>query len=381
MAFSVFRERAMQPANAIAAASHADPYPYYRTLLDGPPLAYDPALRLWICARAAVIGDVFAHPDCAVRPPAEAVPAAIAGTSAGAVFGQLARMTEGHAHASARQGVASILAALDHGAVRRRVRELAPMAGSPADLTAWMYALPTWLVADIVGIATAQLPQVARLVSDFVACLSPLSSPARLASASDAAQALLREVEALSPVQDDQSRVRSANLVGMLSQTHEATAGLIGNCIVFLLSNPAMLARLRAAPQLADDFVREVARYDPSVQNTRRFVVRATTVAGVALQPGDAILLVLGAAARDPATAADAGVFLLERTQREQHGFGHGRHACPGQELALTIASGAVQHLLAQPHVLDPLALSWSYAPSANARLPQFSTHALKGQP
>ncbi|MES2316527.1 MAG: cytochrome P450 [Pseudomonadota bacterium] len=133
-----------------------------------------------------------------------------------------------------------------------------------------------------------------------------------------------------------------------------------------------MQLRLRADAQLAGTFVREVARFDPPVQNTRRFVAQATTVAGVALQPGDTILLLLAAAGRDDNANLQADVFLLERAERQQSGFGHGRHECPGQQLAFAIATGALQHLLALPEALDPSALCWTYAPSVNARLPQF---------
>ena len=126
--------------------------------------------------------------------------------------------------------------------------------------------------------------------------------------------------------------------------------------------------------------MREVARYDPAVQNTRRFVAHAASVAGVALQPGDTILLLLAAAGRDEQANPDADVFLLERAGSQLAGFGHARHACPGRDLAFTIATSAVQHLLALPHPLTAQTLAWTYAPSANASLPLFST-PWKGQP
>ena len=218
-------------------------------------------------------------------------------------------------------------------------------------------------------------------------CLSPSSTPDQLSRASLAAQSLRAGVARLldNGTQDNLAhRIAGhdwpdqdaliANLVGLLSQSHEATAGLIGNCIVALLNQGAMQTRLRAEPQLAGAFVREVARYDPSVQNTRRFVVEATSVAGVTLQPGDCILLLLASASRDEQVDPAAAVFALERTRCGLPGLGHGHHACPGQELAFTIATGAVEHLLALPRALSAQTLAWSYAPSVNARLPRFST-------
>ena len=379
----------MQPSNAIAAASHADPYPYYIHLLAGPDLVFDTGLQLWIASRAAVIGDIMSNPDCVVRPASEPVPNAIAGSSAGAVFSRLARMNEGPAHEGPKRSLSQLLAALDHGAVARRTRQLAPMLGSldGAALTRWMFDLPTCVVADMLGVGSAELPQVARWVADFVRCLSPLSTPGQLSSASDAAQALMERFASLPASASLLNasglghEVVVANLIGLLSQTHDATAGLVGNSITALLAQPQLQARLRTDPRLAGPFVREVARYDPAIQNTRRFVKHTTTTAGVLLQPGDTLLLLLGAAARDSDANPQADVFLLDRPDRRQSGFGSGRHACPGQELAFTIAASAIQHLLAQPHPLDAAALCWSYAPSANARLPQFTTVPPKGQP
>jgi cytochrome P450 len=312
-------------------------------------LEFDANLNLWVARHAQIIRDVMENPDCVVRPPGEPVPAAIAGSSAGAIFAQLVRMNEGDRHAGPKAAITQALAALNLAQVERRTAYFAALLDD-ADITRWVFDLPTYVVADLLGIGEADLPQVAALVAEFVRCLSPLSTPEQLASASAAADTLMqRFAGSMQP-----GAACPANRIGLLSQTHEATAGLIGNCIVALLRDPALQERLRAAPHQAGALVREVARSDPSVQNTRRFVARATSVGGVTLQAGEAILLKLG----------DAG----------ECGFGHGRHACPGQELAYTIASGALQHLLALP---QPLSLDWTYKPSANARLPIFSS---KGQ-
>lgn len=386
----------MEPSNAIAAASHPDPYPYYRRLLAGPALVFDPGLGLWIASRAAVIDEVMANAHCHVRPAAEAVPKAIAGSSAGAVFARLARMNDGEAHAQARRAVGVAMGGVDLALAGRRSLQLASRPGlqDGAALTRWMVDVPTFVVADLLGFRDAELAQVARWTADFVRCLSPLSTPEQLAGASIAAQALTASVAQLLEHGDANSLARRcaqagwaerdaliANLVGLLSQTHEATAGLIGSCIVALLGMDGMQLRLRADPLLASDFVREVARYDPPVQNTRRFVAQQTSVAGVPLHSGDTILLLLAAAGRDESANLAAGVFSLERAERTQAGFGHGHHACPGRELAFVIATGAVQVLLALPVPLDAKALGWTYAPSVNGRLPRFFNTVLEGKP
>jgi cytochrome P450 len=354
----------MEPLNAVAAACHPDPYPYYRRLLSGPALVFDDSLGLWIASQAAVIEEVMDNPHCLVRPPAETVPKAIAGSEAGAVFARLVRMTEGSAQADGKRAIIQALAAVDLAPLEQRCAMIAAMLGQPTDaaLTLWIRDFPTWVVADLLGFGAHELPQVAQWTADFVCALSPLSTPGQLARASVAAHALKERIAQLLDADGLARQVAQAgwadqdaliaNLVGLLSQTHEATAGLIGNCIVALLGQPGTQERLREDPQLASAFVQEVARDDPAVQNTRRFVAHDTSVAGVSLKRGDAILLLLAAACHGE--------------QAKPLGFGHGRHACPGQALAFTIAASALRHLLELP------AQGYTYAQSVNGRLPRF---------
>lgn len=386
----------MHPLNAIAAASHPDPYPYYQQLLAGPRLYFDTGLGLWVASRAAVIRQILDDPHCQVRPRGEPVPAAIAGTSAGAVFARLMRMNEGAAHAIPRRAIGQALASLDMAAAASSTGQFAAMLGErhglsdPVAITRWIGDLPTYVVADLLGLGQAELPQVALWMADFLRCLSPLSTGQQLADASTAAHilherfaqlvqactvasaGLLADVcrQAAQAGWADQAAIL-ANLIGLLSQTHDASAGLIGNSIVALLRRPELQARLRADPRLAAALVHEVARFDPPVQNTRRFVAHPTSVAGVPLQPGDTILLLLAAAARDEQAHAQPDVLRLERPLLA---FGHGRHACPGQTLAMLIATTAIQHLVSLPRALDADVLGWTYRPSANGRLPEFFT-------
>ena len=161
----------MEPLNAVAAASHPDPYPYYRRLREGPPLVFDPALGYWIASRAAVIEAALTDPACRVRPVGEAVPDAIAGSSAGALFARLVRMNDGARHAPAKRALGQALQQMqqtDRLTVGRRAAHLAAVRGQHhgvpdgAAITRWMFDLPTQTVAHSLGFAEADLPQVAQ---------------------------------------------------------------------------------------------------------------------------------------------------------------------------------------------------------------------------
>ena len=136
-----------------------------------------------------------------------------------------------------------------------------------------------------------------------------------------------------------------ANLLGLMSQTYEATAGLIGNTLLALARDADLRRRASGDDALLRRIVQEVLRHDPPVHNTRRYVAEDGIVAGQPMKAGDAILVVLAAANRDPALHARPHRFDPERADKSCFTFGHGRHACPGAHIATELAVTGVQAL------------------------------------
>ena len=360
----------------LQAATQADPYDYYAGLRRHDGLLFDADLGLWIASRATTLEAVLAHPDCRVRPLHEPVPAAIAQRAAGQVFAQLMRMNEGTAHRCPRAAIEPALAGLDPQRIARAVKHLDEKA---THLDDWMFRLPVSVIAHLLGVPGEHLSKVAELTRDFVACLSPLSDEAQLCNADLGASqlrqmfsAVFEETALLAAIRSGEwvgADVLNANLIGLLSQTCEATAGLIGNTLVTLARQPHLLEQVQRTPALATALVEEVARFDAPVQNTRRFVTQRCTIGGQALEVGDTILVLLASANRDSAANPDPDRFLLERPQRRTFSFGVGRHQCPGQQLALTLASQVILALLQRQPVLP---VPFSYWPSLNGRIPRF---------
>jgi cytochrome P450 len=325
--------------NVIAAVTHPDPYPYYATLAQGG-LQYDAALKLWIAASPELIREVMTHPACRVRPLAEPVPAAIAG-SAGELFGMLVRMNDGARHAQGRAALQAILASMDDDAVALRARRIASELAGGSDaamLNRVAVETPVRVLASLLGFGAARMAEIARLVGAFVACLSPLSTGAQIVAAHGAARALLAAMQEVS----DAALPELANMVGLMSQTYEATAGLVGNSVVALW---------RGETGTGAQLVARTARQDPPIQNTRRFLAADADIGSVSLKTGDVVLLLLGAATR------------------EGLGFGYGAHRCPGQRIAETIATATLEVLMQSPL---PQHLTWRYRASVNARIPEF---------
>ena len=373
------------------AVTHADPYPYYAGLRRQSGLFFDADLRLWIASDAQFVEAILGHPDCRVRPISEPVPAAIAQGAAGMMFGRLMRMNEGAGHLCPRRAIEPALAAIETKNIAEVVARVVGTLDYPVDnLDELMFTLPVCVMAAVTGVPFSQLKEVAKRTRDFVGGLSPLSDEVQLGAAHRGAIRLSEIFTTLFGSGELKSRFLSdilsrceaaawgdhdaliANLIGLLSQTCEATAGLIGNTLIALQREPHLIEGVQPTPMIVADLVAEVARYDSPVQNTRRFVAKRCTVGGRVLEEGDTVLVLLASANRDPDVNPDPDSFLLRRTQRRTFSFGAARHECPGRALALTIACEAI--LVWQHSHPVPFArlLRWDYLPSHNGRIPTF---------
>lgn len=373
------------------AATHTDPYVYYSGLRRQNGLLFDADLRLWIASSAKVVEAILGHPDCRVRPLNEPIPHAIAQGVAGMIFGRLMRMNEGPQHLCPRMAIEPALASVETDSIADIVSRVVETLDNPVEnLDELMFTLPVSVIAALIGLPSSRLQEVARLTRDFVACLSPLSDEIQLDEANSGATRLSKLFSALLSNDYESSRFLShiwsgceatawrdhdaliANLIGLLSQTFEATAGLIGNTLVALHRNPDLIKGMQPTQILVADLVEEVARYDSPVQNTRRFVAKRCTIGGSVLEAGDTVLVLLASANRDPYANQDPDRFLVKRTQRRTFSFGSGRHQCPGQQLALTIASEAILAWLHRQPASSARPYRWSYLPSLNGRIPHF---------
>ena len=126
-----------------------------------------------------------------------------------------------------------------------------------------------------------------------------------------------------------------ANIVLLLIAGHENSSSLIANGAVWLIDLPDVRELLTGDAGRWPDTVDELLRLVTPNQFIRR-EARGTTVIGErTVRAGDAVLLVLAAANRDPARFADPDVFVLDRPGRQDVALGHGFHYCrPAQPLA-----------------------------------------------
>jgi cytochrome P450 len=134
----------------------------------------------------------------------------------------------------------------------------------------------------------------------------------------------------------------------LLVAGHETTVNLIGNGVLALLRAPDQLNLLRRSPELVSGAVDELLRYDSPVQMTQRVATEDLELADHRVTAGDELLLVLGAANRDPSVFTEPNRLDVRRDARRHVAFGGGIHHCLGASLARLQGQVALSAVIAR---------------------------------
>ena len=147
----------------------------------------------------------------------------------------------------------------------------------------------------------------------------------------DALSALLNQGETDDPL----SEREVVNMVRLLMITgSETTANLICNGVLTLLRHPAHLQEIRKDFSRIPDAIEELLRFEPPIQTGFRGVHEDCEFHGKHMRRGDGIIVLLGAANRDPEAFNDPDQLNFARQERSQISFGRGIHHCIGAPLA-----------------------------------------------
>jgi cytochrome P450 len=127
----------------------------------------------------------------------------------------------------------------------------------------------------------------------------------------------------------------------------ETTARMLGFAMLMLGDRPDLQEQLRKDRSLIPAFIEEVLRLESPLKCQFRMARHTTAVAGVPVKAGDTVLMLPGAANRDPQMFEDPTDFRLNRTNGRQHlAFGHGIHTCAGAPLARAEGRVAIERIL-----------------------------------
>jgi cytochrome P450 len=162
----------------------------------------------------------------------------------------------------------------------------------------------------------------------------------------------------------------------------ETTAGLTSTMFKLLAENPDQRELLQKDPSLIPVAVEETIRCATPLQLAGRTAIREVTLHGVTIPAGGRVVLVYGAANRDPRQFHDPDRFDVTRGRFRHLGFGEGLHGCLGAPLARLEVQVAAEealpvlgdYLLSGPPVRyrsTPNAYVWSHLPLSFRTLAQ----------
>jgi cytochrome P450 len=140
----------------------------------------------------------------------------------------------------------------------------------------------------------------------------------------------------------------------------ETTTNLIGNGLLALLDHPDQLQRLRDDASLVPSAVEELLRWDSPVQVDGRKALEPAEIHGIALEPGEEFVTLLGGANRDPRAFPDPERFDVGRSGHQPMSFGAGIHFCLGAALARAEGRVFFERLLSRYTAVEP---AWSDRP------------------
>ena len=236
----------------------------------------------------------------------------------------------------------------------------------------WMSAmanrLPMMIVTRLIGVPDVDSEQLMRWGYASTQVVEGLVGPEQLAAAGVAVMELAGYINehfqraAADPRDDLLSVLATAcasgeladltalnMMITLFSAGGESTASLIGSAAHILAQRRDIQTQVREDPDLLGAFLEEVLRYEPPFRGHYRHVVNDTTLCGVDLSAGSRLVLLWGAANRDPSHFQDANEFRLDRTDAKGHvSFGKGAHFCVGAALARLEARIVIGELFAR---------------------------------
>jgi cytochrome P450 len=261
------------------------------------------------------------------------------------------------------------------------VEELAALGegGAPVDfMEQFAFRLPVNVICEMLGVPEADRYRFRPLAHDLTFVLELTENFEDFGPADAAATELrayfteLAERRRAQP-QDDlvsalvqandahDGRLSDAELLGnlllLLVAGFETTSNLLGNGLHLGFEHPEILDQVRTGKIAVSAFVDEVLRYDSPVQLTSRVALTDdASVGGHRVARGEQIMLLLGAAHRDPGRFDHPDVFDPTRPDNVPLSFGAGIHYCLGQGLARLEAKVGFAKLLERFPSMEPAA-------------------------
>ncbi len=368
-----------QPATwpqPFAQSNAALPYQAYRHLIQGGPIHHmevAPNVMAWLVCGYSTSRTLMADPRLSIdpvstTPEVRSVLLGLATEEKQSLYGRHLLATDAPDHTRMRRIMSRTLTPRRILAMEPKVRQITEsLLGRleerhETDLLA-KFALPLTIrvLADLIGLPdegtelfhrlgllvlrgeAAEDKVFEQVITTLAAYLNDLTAH-HDAVAEGGLMRLLIDAHAHHEITDQE---RNSLLFQLFFAGHESTAYFITNAIATVLAHPDQLSLLRNTPDLVDNAIEELLRYEGSVKSaTWRFPTEPIEIDGVRIPTGDPILILFAAANRDPELVHDPDRLDITRPPSAHLSFGHGIHHCLGHALGRMEAKTAITSLL-----------------------------------
>ncbi|MGV9800351.1 cytochrome P450 [Mycobacterium sp. NPDC003449] len=164
----------------------------------------------------------------------------------------------------------------------------------------------------------------------------------------------------------------------VFSAGQETTVRLLSTALKVLGERPDIQQRLREDRSLLPNFIEEALRIESPVKGDFRLSRCPVTVGESELGAGATVMVLNGAANRDPRRFEDPDTFDPARKNARQHlAFGRGIHSCPGAPLARAETRVGIERLL--DRTTDIRISDAAHGPAGDRRYSYIPTFILRG--
>jgi cytochrome P450 len=336
-----------------------DPYPVYARLRAEEPVAWTPAVGLWLVTRAVDVEFVTTRPDL--------FSAHVDSSPLDRSFGGPTILTvDGERHLDLRRSldakykprvVASYIEDLVTPIAQAALSALLERSDRSADLmAAYFEPISVLSLGSVLGLAHLDADTLRDWFHGLALGATNFEGDAAKQRINDETaeriDEMLRPLMSRLQVEPDESTIASMLTSGcpvgrprsidevmpslkviLLGGMQEPGHGA-GSCLVGLLEDPEQLELVRAEPARWDDVVQEGLRWVAPIGTQTRQAVADVELAGTTIPAGAAVGAVVASACRDEREFDDPARFDIRRERRPNAAFGYGPHFCAGHAFA-----------------------------------------------
>jgi cytochrome P450 len=332
----------------------ADPHRWYREMLAGPALHYNRRRALWCIVR---------HDDVRAAARAHDALSSAEGVSPYRAHIPMMITRDRPEHTRLRRLVTREFTRDAVEAQRPAVERLARDAigqmaarGECDGVELLASPLPVMVIARVLGVPESDFPAFREWSDKIIKGFALRRGPAALRDSADVLGSAIKfyaytqqQFERLrrTPGDDVLSGLIASSQEGNLTEDelywfalmlllagNETTTSLLGTMLLAFAENPDQYERVRTEPELVPSAVEEALRHGSPIQSLYRTAVAPYPVGDATIPAGGRVLLLFGAANRDPRKYGTPEVFDVTRNPTDHLAFGTGIHFCLGAHLA-----------------------------------------------